>query len=275
MLIHAGADLRTEYDARAEDGKYPADDDGLPYVDPPSKDATMMIIIDDPDAEPAIHRSFPGGLEDLEEYRREVVDGIKDSWIADENNPEDKRWHYTYHDRFTAHFGHNQLAEMAVKLAKAPHSRRSQAVTCDPVIDKDLGDPPCLQSFWARVSIDADGIWWLCVNTRMRSWDAYGAAFMNLWAFAGKQGLQGALVEELRALTGKDVRCGRYVGIGDSYHVYGSDLAECHARFVKQLSTRTFEERTWTRDFAQAFFEESRIATDKKLAEYAAQRAAE
>jgi len=29
-----------------------------------------------------IHRAFPGGLEDLEIYRQEVVDGVHDHWIA-------------------------------------------------------------------------------------------------------------------------------------------------------------------------------------------------
>ena len=38
--------------------------------------------VEDPFAEPRIHRAFPGGLEDLEIYRQEVVDGVHDHWIA-------------------------------------------------------------------------------------------------------------------------------------------------------------------------------------------------
>ncbi|MFH1753310.1 MAG: hypothetical protein ABH875_03915, partial [Candidatus Omnitrophota bacterium] len=73
---HNGIDIRTEYD---KDGE------------PLSKDCTMMIAIDDPMSEPRIHRAFPGGLEDLEVYRQEVVLGVHDHWI----NPQEGKWTYT------------------------------------------------------------------------------------------------------------------------------------------------------------------------------------
>ena len=75
-----GLDIKTEYDKRK---------------DPASKDCTMIIVIDRPMAEPRIHRAFPGGLEDLETYRQEVVFGIHDHWI----NPKEGKWTYTYHKR--------------------------------------------------------------------------------------------------------------------------------------------------------------------------------
>ena len=53
-----GLDIKTEYDKAG---------------DPQSKDCTMIIVIDEPMKEPRIHRAFPGGLEDLEIYRQEVV----------------------------------------------------------------------------------------------------------------------------------------------------------------------------------------------------------
>ncbi len=40
--------------------------------DPPSKDATMLITVRDPFSEPMIHKDFPGGPEDLQEYVMEV-----------------------------------------------------------------------------------------------------------------------------------------------------------------------------------------------------------
>jgi hypothetical protein len=49
--------------------------------DPPSKDATVMIAVTDPFNEPRIHKNFPGGPEELEAYRQEVVSGIHDHWI--------------------------------------------------------------------------------------------------------------------------------------------------------------------------------------------------
>ncbi len=62
-LSKHGAEVRTEYDAKDEAGG---------YVDPPSLDCTMLMVCEEPAAEPLIHRAFPGGLEDLEEYRQEV-----------------------------------------------------------------------------------------------------------------------------------------------------------------------------------------------------------
>ncbi len=67
-LYDKGCRVKTEYDKPE---------------DPASIDSTMMMTVLQPDAEPAIHRAFLGGLGDLEEYRLEVVEGIKDHWIRD------------------------------------------------------------------------------------------------------------------------------------------------------------------------------------------------
>ena len=40
----------------------------------------MILTVHDPLAEPMIHRDFPGGFEDLQEYVMEVCEGIKDHW---------------------------------------------------------------------------------------------------------------------------------------------------------------------------------------------------
>jgi len=64
----------------------------------------MTIVIRDPLAEPLIHRDMPGGLEDLQEYVMEVLDGIKDHCIRNTaEDPEDTRWEYTYHQRLFAY----------------------------------------------------------------------------------------------------------------------------------------------------------------------------
>ncbi|MCK4591537.1 MAG: hypothetical protein KAT86_07265, partial [Candidatus Latescibacteria bacterium] len=56
-LWHKGVPIRTEYDKAG---------------DPPSRDCTMVMAVEEPFAEPRIHRAFPAGLEDLEIYRQEV-----------------------------------------------------------------------------------------------------------------------------------------------------------------------------------------------------------
>ena len=58
-----------------------------------------MIHVTEPFAEPRIHRAFPGGLDDLEKYRAEVLYGVHDHWI----DPAAGKWEYTYHERLFAY----------------------------------------------------------------------------------------------------------------------------------------------------------------------------
>jgi len=49
-----------------------------------------MMVVSEPMSEPMIHRDIPGGLEDLQEYVMEVLDGIKDHCIRKpEDDPND------------------------------------------------------------------------------------------------------------------------------------------------------------------------------------------
>ncbi len=90
-----GGEMRTQYDAKDKDGA---------FADPPSKDCSILISIEQPASEPMIHMGgIPGGFEDLEEYVQEVRDGIKDHWIRDPMDPKDTRWQYTYHERLFAY----------------------------------------------------------------------------------------------------------------------------------------------------------------------------
>ena len=61
-----GISVRTEYD-RPED--------------PPSRDATVVIVVREPFAQPRFHRSFADGLGGLAEYVMEVVHGAHDYWV--------------------------------------------------------------------------------------------------------------------------------------------------------------------------------------------------
>jgi thymidylate synthase len=232
-LYADGCDVRTEYDKPG---------------DPPSKDSTMTIVVLNPLSEPMIHKDFPGGLEDLQEYVLEVTEGIKDHLVRQASDPADTRWEYTYHQRLFRYTvpgreeGIDQIAAIAEKLAKTPHSRRAQAVTWKVWEDDCCYDPPCLQSLWCRMLKDGDGVWTLNMNVRFRSNDAYKAAFMNMFALIRLQALIG---EKIAAISGQDVRLGRYVHQADSYHIYGSNFREFEERFLKSLRTMSFEERTF------------------------------
>ena len=61
--------------------------------DPNSRDVSALIHVKKPFDEPRIHRAFPGGLDDLEKYRSEMLYGVHDHWI----DPSVGKWEYTYH----------------------------------------------------------------------------------------------------------------------------------------------------------------------------------
>jgi thymidylate synthase len=191
--------------------------------DPPSRDCTILWAIEDPFAEPRIHRAFPGGLEDLEIYRQEVVDGVHDKWIA----PEEGKWTYTYHKRLFAYDIEgetvDQIDAIVRKLAEAGHSRRAQALTWNPKLDPPTYDPPCLQRVWCRILPHGDGVPVLNMNCHWRSRDAYKSAYMNAFALTD---LQRVIASRIAARIGRPVRVGRYADLVDSFHIYGSYFGE-------------------------------------------------
>jgi len=213
--------------------------------DPASIDATMMITVLDPLREPAIHRDFPGGPEELQEYTMEVLEGIKDHLVRNAADPGDTRWEYTYHQRL---FGYapparppvDQIETMCRKLAEAPYTRRAQSITWKVWEDNDCYDPPCLQSIWCRIT-EEEGAPVLSMNVRFRSNDAYKAAFMNMFALVRLQERIAATVSEK---IGRHVVPGRYCHMADSYHIYGSYFHEFEGRFLAALEKRTFDQRT-------------------------------
>jgi thymidylate synthase len=235
-----GTRVRTQYDEEGE---------------PESRDVALFLVVRNAFAEPRLHRAFPGGIVELEVYRREVVDGIHDHWIR----PEEGMWEYTYHERLAAYRAPgleqpvNQLDYIVAALAKAPHTRRAQAITWQPWQDAGIHDPACLQRIWCRIFGDE-----LVMNIHMRSNDAFKAAFMNMYAFTD---LQRAIAERVSERLGRPIRPGQYAHIADSFHIYGEDFADFE-RFLDTLKKRTFEERTWkTSDVAEIIAEaEEQIA---------------
>lgn len=227
--------------------------------DPPSKDATMIITITDPLSEPMIHKDFPGGPIELQEYVMEVCEGIKDHLVRDPADPNDTRWEYTYHQRLFAYSVPtlapiNQIEALCQRLARAPHTRRAQAITWKVWEDIECYDPACLQSIWCRI-IEENGEPVLSMNVRFRSNDAYKAAFMNIFALVQ---LQQRIATRVSELISRPVRIGRYCHMADSYHIYGSYFREFEGRFLGALEKRTFEQRTMRYDAVRDMMEEAR-----------------
>lgn len=238
-----GVEIGTEYDKKG---------------DPPSKDCTMIIEIEEPLSEPRIHRAFPGGLEDLEIYRQEVILGVHDHWIK----PEEGKWLYTYHQRLFNYPGQgtniDQIEYIIKKLSATPYSRRAQAITWNVDVDPPADDAPCLQRCWCRIV--GEDVPVLNMNTHWRSRDGYKAAFMNIFVIID---LQRLIAQKISENLGKEVKVGRYVDISDSFHIYGSYYDEFKG-FLKTVETRTFEERTWNTEFAEPMFEEAREKLKKE-----------
>ena len=267
-----GARFRTQYDKPS---------------DPESRDVACLIHVAEPFAEPRIHKAFPGGLEDLEVYRAEVLYGVHDHWIA----PEEGKWEYTYHERLRAYKvpGReepiDQIAEVVRMLKETPYTRRAQAVTWQAWNDLGIRDPACLQRMWFRVeeAPNPNGAGGagpagqgregrasrLNLAIHIRSNDAFKAAFMNMYAFTE---LQREVAREL------GVEPGEYVHVADSFHIYGSYFAEFEG-FLRLVEKRP--DRYYTTAFARPVFEdgarrvlaeadlpaEARSAVQKRLAE--------
>ena len=233
-----GERFRTEYDKPG---------------DPQSRDLVAMIHVTRPFDEPRIHRAFPGGLDDLEKYRAEVLYGVHDHWI----DPAAGKWEYTYHERLFAYRVSSkgvfdQIAAVIQRLKQVPYTRRAQAVTWQVWNDMTIQDPACLQRLWFRIeAADPDAPAAepspddrLHMTCHIRSNDAFKAGFMNMYAFTE---LQRAVAEQL------GVRPGEYVHVADSFHIYGSYFEE-FAGFLQTVAHRAPEDRVYTTGFAAPFF---------------------
>jgi len=232
-----GLDIKTQYDK---------------LEDPPSKDATAVITVTNPFNEPRIHKNFPGGPEELEAYRQEVVAGIHDHWI----DPAAGKWTYTYHERLFSYsplgdirksnapqsFGKiNQIQYIVNCLSESGYSRRAQAITWIPTADPATEHPPCLQRIWCRLAANETGEVSLNMNTHWRSRDLYKAWFMNAYVLTD---LQKIIAEQISANIGKSIKVGRYVDISDSLHIYGSYFNEV-APEIEKMRSSSFHQRSW------------------------------
>lgn len=259
-----GIRVKTEYD-RADD--------------PASRDATVMIVVNEPFGQPRFHRSFADGLGGLAEYVMEVVHGAHDYWvkpveeILKAEKSEDTRWTYTYHGRLFEYRIEDevidQIAYMVEKLSETGYSRRAQAITWNPKLDPPTDDPPCLQRIWGRLCEDDEGGYIFNMNTHWRSRDLFKAWFENVIALTT---LMRKVAEAISEKTGKSVRLGRYVDISDSLHIYGSYFREIEGdpekgiqSFFEALENRSFEERTWHSNYIKPFFIDDGVGKGLKV----------
>lgn len=264
-LYHNGFPMKTQYDKPG---------------DPLSLDSTMNITILEPWTDPMIHKAFPSGIEDLKEYVMELQ-GAKDHWVKNMNDPNDTRWEYTYHGRMANYgvwqeledglpvekgpFKVNQVEKVIEKLSTQPFTRQAQMITWMPNIDLDCYDPPCLQSVWYRIVEDEAGVWWLQCNVRFRSNDAWGASFMNMFGFI--QFSKEIIAQGITDRTGRTVELGRMNWQADSYHIYGKDIETAKGMLFDRVNEMPFEDRVYHfhEEFIQMLYQDAEAEVRRKI----------
>ncbi len=240
-----GLAIRTEYDRRDTSGG---------YIDPPSRDARVLIEIKDPMAQP---RFPPISFCEIGVYIAEIM-GLKDYRVIPFERLKDavtgeltaQEWPYTYHQRLFDHpaFDGSTIDQMALaveRVAKVPYTRRAVASTAVPSIDPFLQeDIPCLREVQLRCPYDDEGNPVLNMSTMWRSRDLYKAWGDNVIAITF---LQQVLANRIGRQAGKQVRAGNYADYSSALHIYGQDFAAVGGDSEKGLQSffETFDEDTF------------------------------
>jgi len=240
-LMAYGQPVHTGYDPVDKAGK---------YTSFPSQEATVIMHIEEPHAEPRFHKHFLGGWMGFGDYQAEI-EGVKDHWMLSpavvvdmlkkgkfDEIKDNKKWKYTYHQRVTAHpyidiHGEPQVVDqinsLIQKLKREPLSKSAQATTWDPRWDHNDGqiegvryedyDSPCLQRFWFRLIPTKDGGYQLNLNSDWRSRDHLKAVPQNIYGVIN--GFYEHVRKNLEQELGAPVKKGRYLDKSDSLHLYG------------------------------------------------------
>ena len=237
-----GLAIRTEYDRKNAAGD---------YIDPPSRDARVLIEVIDPFQEP---RFPPISFCEIGTYIAEIM-GVKDHMVLPINVLKEaiggelsaKQWPYTYHQRLVDHpdldgSSVDQLALAIDRVAATPYTRRAVATTSVPNLDPFLReDVPCLREVQLRCPEDDDGNLVLNMNTMWRSRDLFKAWPDNVVAITF---LQRVLARQIEAKAERPVRVGSYADYSASLHIYGQDFGAVGGDAARGLQSffDTFDE---------------------------------
>ena len=216
--------IRTQYDRKNPDGS---------FLDPPSRDARVMIHVVNPFNQPR----YPMlGFSEIGVYIAEIL-GIKDHLVIDfgqlkeqlqsGRQPTSTFWPYTYHQRLFSHPFDGKLVDQIERaldrLAHDQITRRAIATTRLPGIDSLLKeDIPCLSEVHLRCA-KQDGALYLCMTTYWRSRDLFKAWHDNV---IGLTFMQQCLAAQLAAKLGRPVKVGDYAEVNSSLHIYGQDMLQ-------------------------------------------------
>lgn len=251
-VYYDGADIRTEYDRKDNDGN---------FIDPPSKDAKVSIEVRSPFAEP---RFAAVSWDERGKYIAEIL-GVKDhlvvpyeklKMVSQGRKLEATEWPYTYHQRLFSWplldgTVIDQAEEVLDRLAASPITRRGVMQTGVPNIDLFMKeDLPCLREIGLRAYENHEGVLVLGMVIPWRSRDLYKAWPDNV---IGVTHLLKHFAERLQEKMGRKVIPGNYVEFNYSLHIYGQDFTEKGAdKFFENFPTiEHFKERSWTSEKAR------------------------
>lgn len=221
-VYEKGMNVRTQYDRKDKDGN---------YIDPPSKDASVLIVVANPFNEPRFPRA---SFVHRGEYLGEMM-GIKDHLVVPyavlRKNPSGERpiktWPYLYPQRlfnYPLNDGTfvNQMDAILDRLAKDPTTRRAVATTRVPEIDSFMADDlPCLGEIQFRCFEDGDGLLRMHMGTRWRSRDCFKGLPDNVGPITFWQQVY---AKKLSERIGRPVEIGSYMDYNFSLHIYGQDM---------------------------------------------------
>ncbi len=236
LVWNQGIQIRTQYDRRNRKGG---------YIDPPSREATVCIEIENPFAEP---RHPAVAWSETGKYIAELM-GAKDhlvipydelrNFVKRKDHPhEAKRWPYTYSQRLRAYPLQdgtciNQVDQAIARIVEDHTTRRAVMTTRVPEVDCFLADDiPCLGEVHLRCPREDDHFV-LHMRTYWRSRDLYKAWCDNVIAITF---LQQMIAQEIQKQTGVETRVGRYIDTSTSLHIYGQDKEHIEGREGKSKS---------------------------------------
>lgn len=218
-----GITIRTQYDRKDSAGN---------YIDPPSRDARVLVEVKNPFTQP---RYPPITFCEIGKYIAEIL-GVKDHLVVPfeklregiESGVIDTKWPYTYFKRFTKYplqngSTINQVEQVLKRVAETPYTRRAVATTRIPEIDPFLKeDLPCFGEFQLRMPEDSRGNYVLNMTTCWRSRDLFKAWQDNVIAVTFWQQV---MAKQLEEMTGRKVKVGSYADFSYSLHIYGQDFS--------------------------------------------------
>ncbi|MBU3907234.1 MAG: hypothetical protein KKA64_03210 [Nanoarchaeota archaeon] len=233
-----GIQIRTQYDRKNSKGE---------YIEPPSRDASVLIEIKNPFSEP---RFPPTSFCEIGKYILEMMGGKNHLVIPrnkllkgiEENNLESK-WPYAYNQRLTEYpssLGElNQIESAVSRIAESYFTRRAVMTTRCPEIDMNLKeDIPCLGEMHLRCPKNEQGSLVLNLTSSWRSRDLFKAWPDNVIGitYLGKR----KIAKQIEEKTGISTKLGSYKDFSYSLHIYGQDFTRIEGD--KEIGKKSFFE---------------------------------